>query len=145
MKHRFAIYSLVVVGAILFVIARGMRDSMAEKAAKDVINDLYSFDSVDSMEINESDLRGRVTTQVFNQLTVDNDERRMNTYLKFRAESSKVKFIKVTDQYVVYSLDCAYIDSSRKFIFIYSIDRSGLISSVYEAELNPFLVGEYEW
>lgn len=103
---------------------------------------LYSFRSVDTIQYQMSSLKKLTTDTVYNQLTIDNEERRLNTYLKFKESASTVVIDKTTEDYIIYHLDCETIDSGRKFIFMYHLNRDGKIDVVKECELIDFIVGD---
>lgn len=116
-----------------------------EKVGKEVVKLLYDFASMEQLEGQQLQLKSKVTEDVFNQLTVDNEERRLNTYLKFSGEVSTVEFLIVTDRYLVYRLDCVALESSRVFLFAYNVNSLGKIDRVYEAELIGFVAGKEQW
>lgn len=100
---------------------------------------LYDYGTVEQLESQQEQLKKIVTSDVYNQLTVDNEERRLNTYLKFGEDAVTVKIVGATSDYIVYSLDCMTIDPSRKFIFRYWLGGSGKIVRVVESELIDFM------
>lgn len=148
MKRNWKIYVVAWLGLIfVFMLALILAKTMTFKGVKselgkNVVKMLYEFRSVDSLEFQMSALKNVTTEDVYNQLTVDNEERLLNTYLKFNEEASKVVVEKATDSYVIYSLDCKTIDSTRKFIFMFSVNDDGKICWVRECELIDFIVGE---
>lgn len=150
---RFQIdYSKVLVVAVVLavailtaMIARNTSSKRKQELAKSVVQCLYDFGTKEQLEAQQRLLKGKVTDTVYNQLTYDNEQRRLNTYLKFNEDSSTVKFLKVTDDCIFYSLECASIEPSRHFVFHYSVNSAGKISKVYEAELIDFIAGGKQW
>ena len=148
-KHDFRIVVLRIVAkvigifAILFLLASFCITHGASKTKQDVartvVGLLYDFGTDEQLEAQQLLLKRYLTEDVFNQLTVDNEERRLNTYLKFYGEASTVKFLKVTDDYIVYWIDSAAIDESRRFIFRYRLNSLGMICEVQEAEMINFI------
>ena len=116
-------------------------DRERQDIAKRVVQCLYEFGTLEQLEAQQLELRSLVDGYVYNQLTYDSEERRLNTYLKFSGSASAVNFIEVTDDYVVYSVDCAAIMDGRKFLFQYHLNSVGRIDKVYEAELIDFIAG----
>lgn len=100
---------------------------------------LYQFNQVEDLDNNMEKLKTITTDEVFNQLTVDNEERTLNTYLKFKGKSTDVEIIKSTETYVLYSLDTEYVDSNRVFIFMFDVNNEGKLSYVRECECLDFL------
>lgn len=119
-----------------------------QEIAEKVVRCLYDFGSTEQLEANQRELHGLVTESVYNQLTYDSEERRLNTYLKFNSDSSTVSVLRATDSCIFYELDCASIESDRHFVFNYKVNDQGKICNVYEAELIDFIAGEagqWDW
>lgn len=110
--------------------------------ARETVCLLYDFGTPEQLGAQQVRLKKYVTGSVYDELTVDNEERRLNTYLKFYGCASTVHFSKVTDRYIIYWLECAAIDSSRRFLFCYDMDASGRICRVREAEIIDFMENE---
>lgn len=140
---------LVVVVAVLFdffyISLHSSSTNVKEEAGKEVVKLLYDFADMEQLEGQQLQLKSKVTEDVFNQLTVDNEERRLNTYLKFNQEVSTVEFLITTDKYIVYRLDCIALETSRVFLFTYHVNSLGKIDRVYEAELIGFVAGKEQW
>ena len=135
---------LAVVGLTL-VLIRNTSSQKKQELAKRVVECLYDFGTQEQVREKQRELRGLVSEEVYNQLTYDKEQRRLNTYLKFNNDSSTVEFLEVTDDYVVYRLKCASIENGRHFLFQYKVDPSGKLSEVYEAELIDFIAGGSKW
>lgn len=143
------IFSLALLIAAIMVapiyIKKVFFHTVKSQLAVDTIKALYEFGDEDQLEANQSLLKHYVTEDVYNQLTYDNDQRRLNTYLKFSQEATTVNIEKATDSFVIYSVNNETIDADRNFIFVYRTNSAGKICFVREAELLDFIEGEEEW
>jgi hypothetical protein len=110
-----------------------------ESIGLELVNALYNFSS--PYELNrQMEIVNAITTEsVYNDLTIDNEERTMLTYLKFKDSAVTVHVIDNGPNYVRYYLETDAIDSSREFILFYQINDDGLISEVEEAEYVKFI------
>lgn len=102
-----------------------------------VVNTLYSYTSPQELDHNMVDLKKLCSEPVYNQLTIDNEERTLNTYLKFKGEPVAVHIIKEQEGVIIYNLETRYISAERQFAFVYKTNR-GKISEVTEYEVIPF-------
>ena len=109
------------------------------KTAIEVVQDLYQFSKVEELDSNMLKMQDLTTQSVYNQLTVDNEERTLNTYLKFKGDTTSVNVVKATSSYILYTLTNENIDKDRVFIFMYECNGKGKISSVRESECLDFL------
>lgn len=101
---------------------------------------LYDFGSAEQLDYQMIGLKEITSDEVFNQLTIDNEERTLNTYLKFKNKPVSVNIIKSTSDYVLYSLDTECISEERLFVFFYKLNASGdKIVEVREVEAIDFL------
>lgn len=103
------------------------------------VQKMYQFTDLQQLKLNMIDLKAITTEPVFNQLTVDNEDRALYTYLKFKGDVTNVNVIKATSSYVLYSIDNQNITDSRRFIFMFDCDSSGKISYAREAEIYDFV------
>lgn len=110
-----------------------------EKLGLQVVEDLYNFRDAYQLDQNMVNLKECVTSEVFNDLTIDNEQRTLTTYLKFKNSSTTVNVIKSTDTYVYYSLKNENIDETRKFVFFYDVDANGKICWYKEVESIEFI------
>lgn len=104
-----------------------------------LVNYLYTFSDMYELDTNKNKLKTLCTSGVFNELTVDNEERTMRTYLKFRGEPSVVKVIKSRRNYVLYRLETEAISKDRLFILTYDLDKKGRVCYVREMECIDFI------
>lgn len=103
------------------------------------VKSLYDFGTSEQLDAQMDVLKTITTEPVFNQLSIDNEGRTLNTYLKFKNKPVTVEILDSSSDYVLYSLQTDSISSSRKFLFIFSVDDNGLISSVREMEAIDFV------
>lgn len=100
---------------------------------------LYDFGTVAQLDDQMSELKLITTTPIYNDLTIDNEERTLNTYLKFKNKSVTVNVIKSTSAYVLYSLKTEELSEDRVFMFLFETNKVGKISWVREMEVIDFL------
>ena len=93
------------------------------QTAIEVVQDLYQFSKVEDLDKNMLKIRNLTTQSVYNQLTVDNEERTL----------------KATSSYILYTLKNKNIDKDRVFIFMYDCNSKGKLSNVRESECLDFL------
>ena len=105
---------------------------------EDVVKLMYEFQDVRDLDSNKEKLRDLVTDSVFDEITVDTEGRRLNTYLRFMASPTRVSIIKKTNDYVLYHIKNENIDSKRVFLFMFEI-TNGKVSKVREAEIIDFV------
>lgn len=111
----------------------------SEELGINTVKLLYDFRDYDELAANQVALMECTTEEVYNQLTFDNEERTLYTYLKFAGESSSVEVIKSTDSYVLYTLNTAALLSGRKFIFLFEVDSDRKICYAREEECIDFV------
>lgn len=145
-KRSFIIVKVIVFSLIMFllpfVIALFLVNSNTknpEKIGITAVKELYQFEKTEDLDGNMERLKRITTDSVFSQLTVDNEERTLNTYLKFKGKTTSINVIKSTDNYVLYSLDTEFISPDRVFIFMFNVNRDGKIDYVRECECLDFL------
>lgn len=100
---------------------------------------LYNFGTVEQLDMQMADLYDITTKSVYNQLTIDNEERTLNTYLKFKNKTTTVNIIKATESYVLYTLKNVNISSDRYFVFMFDVNKHGKIDYVREVEAIDFV------
>lgn len=111
------------------------KSALGEKA----VHCLYSFGTLEQLDSQMSVLKSITTEDVFNQLTIDNEERALSTYLKFKGCAVSANIVKSTSSYVMYTLNSAYVSPDRHFIFMFDVDNAGRISFVREVESIDFI------
>lgn len=138
------ICTAVVSATAVFLFLLMYRNTVLEKQAAELgetaVKLLYDFGTAEQLDYQMIGLKEITTDAVFNQLTIDNEERTLNTYLKFKNKPVTVNVIKSTSDYVMYSLNTEYISGSRIFVFFFEIDPiENKIKSVREVEAIDFL------
>ena len=141
MKKVILALSLLLVLVIEFQVVNRITNREKEYRAlgESAVMALYDFGSVYDLDRNMYDLKQITTDAVFSQLTIDNEQRSLNTYLKFKDSSVSVKILRSGSDYVMYSLDTESIDTDRVFVFFFTVDDDGKINSVREMECYDFI------
>lgn len=136
-----AIISVVlsIICAILYYWQRTEVYKNAAKIGEQAVLLMYDYGTVEQLDYQMMSLKEITTEAVFNQLTIDNEERTLNTYLKFKQDAVSVNVIKSTNTYVLYSLNTPNIASSRRFIFMFELDQNGKVCWVREVEAIDFI------
>lgn len=111
------------------------------EVGKQAVLAMYNYSDSSQLDLQMKLLKRITTEEVFNQLTFDNTEKSLRTYLSFRESAVSVVFLKCTDTYILYSLNADTIVSSREFIFLYDVSHEGTISYAKEADVNDFTNG----
>lgn len=100
---------------------------------------LYNFSGLGELDSNKNKLKEITTEEVYNQLTLDNTDRALNVYLKFKNKPTKVVPDQFSEDYIIYSLETESIESYRKFAFFYHVNSDGKIDQVRESEVVDFV------
>lgn len=98
---------------------------------------LYQFYDLNELDKNMTDFKKIVSNSVYEELTIDNEERLLTTYLKLKGNTCIVHVVESTADYVIYTLETDTIENDRKFIFMFSTE-GGKIIKVKEAECIDF-------
>lgn len=106
--------------------------------AINAVNYLYNFETIEELDSNMSKLEEITSNSVYIQLTIDNEDRLLSTYLKFKNEPTKVVIKDSNENYIKYSLINSSIAEDRIFMFTYT-ESEGKLMIVNEYELIPFL------
>lgn len=144
-KGRSIVYSIALAMAVCLLTGLAITFNVKRIEAKrtsiaiEAVQDLYQFSKVEDLDKNMAKLKDFTTQSVYNQLTVDNEERTLNTYLKFKGAPTIVNVVKATSSYILYTLTNENIDKDRVFIFMYDFNSKGQISKVRESECLDFL------
>lgn len=144
LKNLIVILIIAVITVIILLVYsdEGNRQ-FKENVGVQAVRYLYQFDNLTQLNANSSKLKNITTDDVYEQLTIDNTDRCLNTYLKFKGVKTGVNIIKATDTYVLYSLDNENISSNRIFMFTYSVNNKGKIEYVREMECIDFITDNY--
>lgn len=134
----FIMIAVIAGRAIVQQLRGNLEGDLAELGVR-AVRCMYEFGSAEQLDSNMLDLKLLTTNDVFAYLTIDNEERTLCTYLKFKNEPVSVNVIKSTSSYVLYSLDTEAISEDRIFLFLFDVDSSGKISGVREVEGIDFV------
>lgn len=124
---------------LLYSVRNLTLEKQHQKLGEQAVKLMYQFTETQQLALNMVDLKAITTEPVFNQLTIDNENRSLLTYVKFKGETTSVNIIKSGPDYVLYSLKNDNIAEDRRFIFMFDCNKSGKISYVREAEINDFV------
>lgn len=136
--------------AIAFLQGKSLDSVIADSSAGtkadlgvELVKAMYDFENPYELDKNMLVVQKLVTEDVFSDLTIDNEQRTLSTYFKFKDASVHVNVLKSTDSYVLYSLDSKAISADRKFILIFSVNEEGVINEVKEMECYEYLNSIY--
>lgn len=133
----------VIVSVIIFVSLSNYRDNSVDEKKRllgeKAVLLLYDFGTPEQLNYQMRGLKAITTEPVFNQLTIDNEDRTLNTYLKFKNEAVTVNVIRSSSDYVMYSLSTPNISEERVFVFFFEVNDGGIIEYVREAEVIDFI------
>lgn len=127
----------VLIGLIAY--SRHLTDKKIAELGENAVKLLYDYGTVEQLDFQMSGLKEITTEEVFNQLTIDNEERTLNTYLKFKQDAVTVNVIRSTDKYVMYHLQTNNVSANRIFVFFFTVNDKGLIDWVQEVEAVDFI------
>lgn len=134
-----------VLGLTVCLIVIGML-SIHSKIAKEeeelgikAVKAMYDFGTVEQLDSQMALLQVITTDEVFRQLTIDSENRTLNTYLKFQGKPVTIKILKSSNDYVLYSLDTVSIENNRTFLFLFTVNETGKINWVREMETIDFV------
>lgn len=141
-NKKYGLKQYVIAGSITLVLGAGIvlggiRLQKADTGVK-AVKLIYDFETAYELNDQMVDLKKLTTKDVYNSLTIDNADRTLNTYLKFKNKPVEVEIIKSTDSYVLYRLNTEVITTNRKFIFVFDTDWLGRINYVREMEVIDF-------
>ena len=135
----FAVAFAVIVPISIYARVQSVAEDRVAALGEEAVKLLYDFGTVEQLDYQMNDLKKITTDAVFNQLAIDNEERTLNTYLKFKNKAVTVKVVKSTSDYVLYRLETENISEDRLFAFFFDVDDSGKISYVREVEAIDFV------
>ena len=137
------LFKVAFIGVFTFSITMNYSNRLKEQyrtaIGETAVKYLYNFNSVEQLAANMPNLQDITTEEVYNQLTIDNEGRTLNTYLKFKNDACTVDVIKSTSSYVLYNILNDNIDQDRIFIFTYHVNDSGKIDYAREEECIDFV------
>ena len=128
------------VAVLVFASTNNQKSSIdSEEIGRRAVRLLYSFRSIQELDANVNELGKFCTPEVFMDLTIDNEERLLGTYLRFLNQPTDVVIEQATQNYVIYGLVNDYVDAEEMYVFFFHVDEHGVIDRVREAELNDFI------
>lgn len=127
----------------LFRTKMGVSAERKQAVGEQVVKLLYEFSSADSLELQQSKLAMYTTEDVYNQLSTDNLEHTIRTYVWYDCSWATVNFLRCTDSYVVFSMNSDYTTPDQHFIFMFEVDSKGRICYAREAEIDEFFDCDY--
>lgn len=135
LKIAIVVITGLLITSILFIVINYLqKESTGIKA----VNLMYNFDDVYELDSNMSDLAKITTKDIFSEITIDNQDRALNTYLKFKKNPTKVEIIKSTPYYVLYRLKTESLTGNRKFMMTFDTNWLGKIDYIREMEIIDF-------
>lgn len=91
---------------------------------------LYTFEDVYQLADQDEELKKITTESAYKKLTATDVDKALNTYLKFKEESAKVRIIREHSDnkggYVLYTIDSNAISAERLFLMLYDINKGKL-------------------
>lgn len=134
---------LMIICTIAFLRGKSLEDLTNIKVEKEqlgieLVNAMYTFDSPYQLDRQMAVVKELVSEPVFYDLTVDNEQRTLTTYFKFKDCSCKVNIINSTDNYVLYTLDSVAMEPEREFMLLFRVRDDGVIDWVKEIEAIEF-------
>ena len=141
-KEILRFFGNMLVAFIVTVVALGTKDikvSEHESIGIELVKALYDFKDVYQLDSNMVIVKELTTEPVFNDLTIDNEQRTLTTYLKFNNKPCTVHIIDNTDSYVMYRLENENISSDRIFVFFFKVDKDGKVNWYKEVEGIEFV------
>lgn len=140
LKNRFLkITSTIIVTSLISVgVVLGVNYTQKESTGIEAVNLMYDFSDVYELDSNMSKLEDIMTPEIFKEVTIDNQDRALNTYLKFKKNPVKVEIIKSTSSYVLYRLHTDSITGNRKFMMTFDTNLLGKINYIREMEIIDF-------
>lgn len=115
-------------------------DTEKARVGREAVALMYNFSTIGQLDNQMTALRELVTDDVFQQLTIDNEGRTLNTYLQFKCKSCEVEILESGTEFVIYKLNASSGTPTEDeiFLFIYNVDSSGKICWVKEYEGYEF-------
>lgn len=139
-KYGFKYYAVALSATVLvgFGIVLGVIQLQKKAIGEKAVMLMYNFSDAYELDSHMKDLRKITTKEIYNELTINNSDRTLNTYLKFKDNSVDVEIIKSTRDYVLYRLNTESLTTNRKFMFTFDTDIWGRINYVREVEVIDF-------
>lgn len=144
LKWVAAVAGIGLTAVLVFVSTNNQKGGIdSEEIGRKAVRLLYSFRSVQELDANVNELGKFCTPEVFMDLTIDNEERLLGTYLRFLNQPTDVVIEQATQNYVIYRLVNDYVDEGERYVFFFHVDERGVIDCVREAGLNDFIPSDW--
>lgn len=137
---QITILGVLIIGAVYIIWSVSNKADNVEIGMK-AVRYMYHFQSLKELDDNMDRLKKITSDEVYEKLTIDNTDRTLRVYLKFRNKPVIVNVEKATENYVIYSLISENISANRKFVFFFETNREGTIVDVRESEVVDFVAG----
>lgn len=113
---------------IVLVVANLRRVAIAKSVELGIIcvNLMYDFETPDDILVNQVALQSLLTEDEFTRLCIDEPNRTINAYYKFKFSPSKVNIVNCSIGYIEYTLENEYIDSDIHWVFLYDVNGNRL-------------------
>lgn len=131
------IVGVCIAAAIGVLILNRLEYNLKQELGQKAVFLMYDFSSADEIRENQKQLERIMSSEVFNGLKYDNENRQLYTYIKFNDSKSVVNVVKATDSYVLYRIESESIGADRLFIMLFEVNN-GKISGVQECECLGF-------
>lgn len=114
-------------------------ESNKSALGEQLVKALYDYDSVYELDAQMTIVKSICSEAVYNDLTIDNEQRTLTTYLKFKQDPVHGIIHNSAYGYVLYSLQTDSVSEDRLFCLYYRIGAEGKIDWVKEVECIEFL------
>lgn len=137
------VFSIIIGALLLTTLGTGCLYFSWKREAKETgikaVKLMYTFDTYEDVYSKQMNELQKICNQdVYKQLNVNNIDRALNSYLRFKGNASEVNIIEATNSYVKYSLNTLSISKERQFVLFYHVNIWGKIDKVSECEIESF-------
>lgn len=130
---------VISVSCSLFFGFKYLKEKDGMRTAEQAVMLMYNFESFTELYDKQmAELKEIVTEDVYNNITVENIDRALTTYLKFRQNPAKVTILEKTEDHIIYTITSDSLTTGRKFVMYYDTNIFGKINKMEEAELRDF-------
>lgn len=136
----YIMYCLVTFMIVCFIFMYAVKEELINGGAvgSKAVKLLYQFDNISELEKNLDSLSSIMTKEAYNNTTVINSDKSLNSYLKFNKQRTTVNILERKPGFILYSINNPNITSTRLFIFSYDLNIFGKIENVREFEAIDF-------
>lgn len=115
-----------------------VKSYVGKQNAEQLLDNMYSFNKIEDLKDRQKSIKKLVTEEAYEFVSLNNMEHSLQAYLKMKGNSSRVKIDTVTDDYIIYELECKSITPGRTFMLMYDTNLFGKLNSIREAEVVDF-------